>query len=1214
MKKRTLSLLLALCITLGMIPLMAPQTEAFDLLAIFDAAAPVVRGAINAADQAKEENWDFGKAITGTFKSIGKELLDMGDDDASSSTVIVNEVDLSEVELELANIQSTLEGQSLTLTQIKSEMNSNMQSISSQLTSLSEQISDSTTQLQYHNYLTQYFSFYNEFYEAVSYYDQALTTLYSSNPTQMNIKNNFDQFYALQNVSYTGNLYSAIDRLGKYLRGEYLSTDPGSVVDILCEYYELAGYGKNETADAIKSFVAQTYYTYCLANYYYLSVALFQHTYLADNNLADYPSDFGIVLNKTQIEQLSKSVLDSFAETTAIIFKNLNDHFCSMEAITVSYCKGTSGSKTRTITDSVMDIEPNSGVTVAMPDSTVVLEQYLGSDFVSMFGGMCTYSYSSSSSMVAIDGNILDFSSLTEGASIDVTMICSVGGTEIPLHSFTFNGKKGALGGGYGTMDYPYVIETTDQWKSFVSGGYGSSFVSLNADLDFNGDSVDSVLYEFDGIFYGNGHTISNLQINYGGFDNCYGLFSSVSGRIYDLNVKNATVQPYNDGDGLYCVGVIAGRLNGGQIYRCEAVDSSSAYAADSKGSAYVGGLVGQIKEKGSMTGCIAYNCQPTVGFNSTVGCVGGLVGVLTGKSSVTYCGREEGWLWQYNNNNSSNSAGGLIGEVYSSTVSNCWNYKTDAASSDSYRNDATSNRHGSFVGYCEYMTSSSNFIYTGTGAKNTFVDFVKVGTVRAGSLFEYFNATDMTKSKVRLGNISYLENVSGTGNPIRLTTTFKLELDTSNVKTVFSYGEDFSYAGLIVNLKRGDLYATSNVTMYKVTTPKGFSTKTPGTYTITVSFNGAASASYEITVLPKAHTFKQVLEPSSCTEAGSVYYICQDNDCSETFDRQTLPARGHTLTHYDAIDADCNGASQREYWHCTVCGKYYLDEDCTNESSQANLSFAGTKHNYTTPEYTWAQAADGTYTCTASTYCQNSGCPEHSQSNPLTETAAITVDNITEATCKLTGKAVYTATFKDSRFATQVKEVELATIECPSKSFKDVKKGSWFHEATDFVVSRGLMNGTSANAFEPNLEMSRAMLVTVLWRMEGSPAPKSKAPFTDLKQSWYRDAVAWAYENDIVKGITETTFEPDGDVIREQLAAIFYRYAEYRGIDVSARADLSNFKDASKIRAYATENASWAYAVGLITGQPSGDFEPRGNATRAQVATILMRFIGSFN
>ena len=1306
MKKRTLSLLLALCMMIGMMPFMAPRTEAFDLLSIFDAAGPIVRGAINASEQAKKENWGFGEALAGTFKSIGKEFLDLGDDDKKepASTIIVNEVDLSEVELELANIQSTLNTQNVTLTQIKDSIKSNNDAVTKQLNDLKSQIADSTLQLQYYTYLSKYFEFHNEFYEAVSYYDKALTTLYSSNPSPMNIKNTFDQFYSLANVQYTGNYYSAIESLGKFLRGEYVTPENGSVIDILCKYYELAGYSKSETAATVKNFIGNTYYTYCLATYYYLSIALFQNTYLEDNNLEDYTSDLGIMKNKVQIEADVKTILESFANTTAHVFYDLNNHFSSLGTVNVTYYKAGVNYVSRTITDNKMDVEPVSAVT--MPSTDTLLTSYLGEDFVAMFGGMCEYTYTSSSNAATVNANKIYFDNMKDGGSAVVTMNCTVGDISVPLSTYTFNGKNGKFAGGYGTYDYPYIIMTKEHFNSFANGAsIESPVVSLNADLDYGGATISGVKYAFKGTFLGNGHKISNFKIESGGYDNCYGLFSVVEngGIISDLTVANATIQPNSTESSMFRVGSIAGKLDYGKIYRCEAVSVSVAYIADSRGGAYVGGLVGEVTNRATLTECIAYDCTPALGYNSTSGALGGLVGRISNLGEVSYCGREEGFILQTNNNNANNNAGGLIGEVIRGTLNYCWNYKTVDATTDQYTNYATSSRHGSFIGYIETLWSTGNVLYTGDGAKHTLVNFVTVGTLRRGDALQYYEAKDLTKSKINLTGNWCFSNVSGYGNPVRLGTFKAISINTDNVQTVFKYGEPLTFAGLEVNITlngsriSGGPYGRA-YGGYSVSSD--YNAEKAGTYTVTVS-SGSMKKSYQVTVLPKAHTFKQVLEPSSCTTAGSVYYICQDADCNETFDRQTLPARGHMTTHYDSIDADCNGTSQREYWHCTVCGKYYLDEDCTKESSKANLNFAGTKHNYTTPEYSWVKGDDGMYTCTASAYCQNENCPLHPKSNPLSEvgsmhaystnppsqttdgkmtfvaeftnplfttqekddiipathpkhtfadpvytwtenadgtysctaTLACTLENcyeypaskpltevasvsadIKEATCKLTGKTVYTATFKDSHFTTQTKEIVLPTIECPSKSFKDVKKGSWFHAATDFVVSRGLMNGTSATAFEPDTNMSRAMLVTVLWRMEGSPKPNGKTPFTDLKQSWYRDAVAWAYENEIVKGITDTTFEPDGNVIREQLAAIFYRYAQYRGIDVSARADLTNFKDSSKIRAYAKDSASWAYAAGLITGQPSGDFDPRGSATRAQVATILMRFIGTYN
>ncbi len=193
--------------------------------------------------------------------------------------------------------------------------------------------------------------------------------------------------------------------------------------------------------------------------------------------------------------------------------------------------------------------------------------------------------------------------------------------------------------------------------------------------------------------------------------------------------------------------------------------------------------------------------------------------------------------------------------------------------------------------------------------------------------------------------------------------------------------------------------------------------------------------------------------------------------------------------------------------------------------------------------------------------------------------------------------------------------EIHIGTNGLPPFPFKAVTDGQWYTEAIKYVYYHGLMNGMTDTTFEPNSNMSRAMLVTVLWRAEGSPAPKGTTPFTDLKAKWYKDAVAWAYENSIVKGMSDTTFAPNNSITREQIAAIFYRYAEFKGEDVSKRADISKFPDGSKVSKYARDAMSWAVAEGLISGTKVGDkdyLDPKGNATRAQVATILMRYLES--
>ena len=175
---------------------------------------------------------------------------------------------------------------------------------------------------------------------------------------------------------------------------------------------------------------------------------------------------------------------------------------------------------------------------------------------------------------------------------------------------------------------------------------------------------------------------------------------------------------------------------------------------------------------------------------------------------------------------------------------------------------------------------------------------------------------------------------------------------------------------------------------------------------------------------------------------------------------------------------------------------------------------------------------------------------------------------------------------------------------------FPDVTEGDWFYDAVRYAYENGLMDGVGDNLFAPNSDTTRAQLVTILYRLEGQPAPSGDSGFSDVAAgTWYTDAVAWAAENGIVNGVSETEFAPGKDITREQLATILFRYTEAKGYDVSARADLSAYPDADQIQSYAAESVAWAVAEGLIQGFEDNTLRPAGNATRAQIATILMRF-----
>lgn len=179
---------------------------------------------------------------------------------------------------------------------------------------------------------------------------------------------------------------------------------------------------------------------------------------------------------------------------------------------------------------------------------------------------------------------------------------------------------------------------------------------------------------------------------------------------------------------------------------------------------------------------------------------------------------------------------------------------------------------------------------------------------------------------------------------------------------------------------------------------------------------------------------------------------------------------------------------------------------------------------------------------------------------------------------------------------------------------FTDVVAGTWYYGAAAYAYNNGLFAGMTPTTFAPNATMTRAMLVSVLWRLAGAPAPKAPNTFVDVPDgAWYTDAVTWAAENGVVSGIGGSRFDPSGFVTREQTAEILYNYAHNKGYDVSARADLTAFPDAASVSGWAEEALSWANAAGLINGTVRDGqtiLDPQGSASRAQVAMILMNYV----
>ncbi|MBM6871484.1 S-layer homology domain-containing protein, partial [Pseudoflavonifractor phocaeensis] len=180
--------------------------------------------------------------------------------------------------------------------------------------------------------------------------------------------------------------------------------------------------------------------------------------------------------------------------------------------------------------------------------------------------------------------------------------------------------------------------------------------------------------------------------------------------------------------------------------------------------------------------------------------------------------------------------------------------------------------------------------------------------------------------------------------------------------------------------------------------------------------------------------------------------------------------------------------------------------------------------------------------------------------------------------------------------------------------SYADVQETDWFYDAVKYASENGMMNGTGGGLFSPSMVTNRAMIVTILYRLEGEPEVTGATSFSDVAAGqWYTDAILWAAQKGVVTGYDTGLFGPDDAITREQMATILYRYAQYKEYDTTASGDVTTFTDGSSVSAYAVEAVKWAVGVGLLTGTDKGALLPTGSASRAEVATILMRFCQGF-
>ncbi len=373
-----------------------------------------------------------------------------------------------------------------------------------------------------------------------------------------------------------------------------------------------------------------------------------------------------------------------------------------------------------------------------------------------------------------------------------------------------------------------------------------------------------------------------------------------------------------------------------------------------------------------------------------------------------------------------------------------------------------------------------------------------------------------------------------------------------------------------------------------------------------------------------------------------------------------------HELVHHDAVAAGCETSGSVEYWHCAVCGKDFADADGEQELESVTIAASGhalAYHERVAPTYS-AEGRAAHYACVVCGALfldaaaeqlvsaealvipklerpQNPPSTPSQPESPALEIAETTHGVVVVSTAHpdygevvtivpqpesgyvvetvtvtdADGEALAVAALEDGSYQfTQPRGTVTISVTFAKKPveplpFVDVAAEDWYGDAVAAVYAQGLMMGTAEDTFAPELVATRGMVVSILHRLAGSPTVSAEV-FEDVTaDDWYGQAVAWAASEGIASGTSAETFSPNAAVMREQLAALLCNFAAQQGVDTTACSDLSNFDDSAAVSDWAQDAVSWAHAEGLLAGTSATTLSPQGEATRAQLAAMLVRF-----
>ncbi len=758
--------------------------------------------------------------------------------------------------------------------------------------------------------------------------------------------------------------------------------------------------------------------------------------------------------------------------------------------------------------------------------------------------------------------------------------------------------------GGLGTDKSPYEISTADQLENFrdlvndendqTADTNAHAKLMNNIDLSSVCSAKEgswtpignSIGKSYEGTFNGAGHTISGLYIKNTSNDTDYqGLFGFVGseGTVQNLTVDGTV-------SGSWSVGGVVGYNNGGTVTGCTFSVSGTV-----SGRMYVGGVVGRNSGTyGSVTNC--YNTGEVTGSTS-----GGVVG-YNQSGTVENC---------YNTGTVSGSdyVGGVVGSN-SGSVTNCYNTGSG--------NSVGGNSVGGVVGYNSSASVANCYYQTGKGAA------VGIGGTTGDNSSQ---TAAKSLEDFHSGEVAYL-----------------LEKGVTDEKPV--WGQDLTDKNSLPTLVALDKANAQKV--YRLTFNWNMGDQQPDTVRYT---NGSVTlpADNEIPTRTGYHISGwkdkngKPVTAETTVEEDAVFtaeWTANTYTITVTAGSGGTVSGGGNVTHGDSVEVTATANQGYHFVNWT--------ENGTEVSTSATYSFTATANRTLTANFA-ADAVEPDPEPTPEPEPEEppySGKYSYEISTDIGDNGAISVDRYATEGDKVTitvspdeayllddlsvtagGKDValtansdgtytftmpsadvkITATFAEDPDWTPDEPEEPTTD--VSDLFIDIAPDAWYKDAIQYAYDNGLMTGVSATEFAPEQTTTRAMIVSILARLENVTTAEA-AGFADVDDEWYATAVNWAANVGVVNGYEDNTFKPNTAITREQLAAILMNYAAYKGYDVSARADLSHYSDADSISSWANDVLLWAVAEGLLTGVTDDTIAPQAHATRAQVAAILQRFL----